>query len=67
MKVIKVKYDIAKEKGGQWYCHDGKVIVPGSYGDKKHAIKTAARLNGITTKEFLKKRKQIEDGSGKIV
>lgn len=55
-------YDIAKERGGQWYCHQDGVIVPKSHGDKKHAIKIASRMNGMTTKEFLKVRKVNEDG-----
>jgi hypothetical protein len=53
-------YSISKEKGGQWYCHpvDSKEPVPGSFGDKKKAVKVAARLNGMTVKEFLKERKK---------
>ena len=62
-----MEFDISKEKGGQWFCHQNGQVVSGSYGDKKHAIKIAARLNGMTTKEFLKKRKQTEDGSGKTI
>ena len=53
-------YSISKEKGGQWFCHpvDSKEAVPGSFGDKKKAVKVAARLNGMTVKEFLKERKK---------
>ena len=52
-----MKYEVVKEKGGQYYItNDGKA-VPGSYGDKKKVIKQAARLNGMTTKEYLKERK----------
>lgn len=52
-----MEYEVVKEKGGQYYItKDGKA-VPGSYGDKKKVIKQAARLNGMTTKEFLKERK----------
>ena len=52
-----MEYDIQKEKGGQYFItKDGKP-VPGSYGDKKKVIKQAARMNGMTTKDFLKERK----------
>ena len=54
-----MEFDIAKEKGGQWFCHQDGQVVPGSHGDKKHAIKYAAKLNGMTTKEFLKERKKM--------
>lgn len=54
-----MEFDISKEKGGQWFCHQNGQVVPGSYGDKKHAIKYAAKLNGMTTKEFLKERKKM--------
>lgn len=54
-----MEFDISKEKGGQWFCHKNGQVVPGSYGDKKHAIKHAAKLNGMTTKEFLKERKKM--------
>ena len=55
-----MNYSISKEKGGQWFCHqvDSKEAVPGSFGDKKKAVKVAARLNGLTVKEFLKERKK---------
>ena len=53
-----MEFDISKEKGGQWFCHQDGQPVPGSYGDKKHAIKIASKLNGMTIKEFLKIRKQ---------
>lgn len=62
-----MQFDISKEKGGQWFCHQDGKVVPGSYGDKKHATKHAAKLNGMTTKEFLKERKKVSDGSGKII
>lgn len=54
-----MNYSISKEKGGQWFCYpvDSKEAVPGSFGDKKKAVKVAARLNGMTVKEFLKERK----------
>ena len=55
-----MKYTVSKEKGGQWYVHpidDKKSPVPGSYGSKKEALKTAAKLNGIPLKDFLKYRK----------
>lgn len=52
-----MKYDIQKEKGGQWCVTCEGQIVPGSYGDKKKVIKQASKMNGMTTKEFLKERK----------
>ena len=53
-----MNYSISKEKGGQWFCHqvDSKEAVPGSFGDKKKAVKVAARLNGMSVEDFLKER-----------
>lgn len=53
-------YEVSKEKGGQYYVHPAghpELPIKGSFGEKKKAIKTAARLCGIETKEYLKERK----------
>jgi len=52
-----MEYIIQKEKGGQYFISKDGKAVPGSYGDKKKVIKQAAKLNGMTTKDFLKERK----------
>lgn len=57
-----MKYDILKEKGGQYYIiHNGQTL-PGTYGDKKTVTKKAAHMNGLTVKEFLKIRKNTHNG-----
>lgn len=58
-----MEYTIAKEKGSNRYyvCLVGdKTPIPGTYGDKKKAIKMAARSNGMDIKSFLKARKEVE-------
>lgn len=57
-----MKYTVDKEKGGQWFCHpvDSMNPVQGSFGDKKKAVSTAAKMNGMTVKEFLKERKKAD-------
>lgn len=53
-------YDIEKIKGTNRYaiCHmDSREIINANAGDKKRATKEAARMNGVTVKEFLKGRK----------
>ena len=50
------EYEVSKQKGGQYFCHPvGKPTAPvkGSFGDKRYAIKIAARLCGVTVKEFI--------------
>lgn len=52
---------IAKEKGGRYYVHESatpKKPIPGSFGDKKHALRFAAKCMGISYKEYLKLRKE---------
>lgn len=52
-----MKYEVSKEKGGQYYAHpqgEPTNAVKGSFGDKKKAIKVAARLCGISAKEYTK-------------
>lgn len=33
-------------------------VIPGSFGDKKHALRFAAKCMGISYKEYLKLRKE---------
>ena len=50
-----------KEKGGQYYVHPWGCphsAIKGSYGDKKKALKLAAKMCGITVKEYISIRKQ---------
>ena len=61
-------YIVSKEKGGKYYVHPSdnpKTPIPGSYGDKRKAIKIAAHLMGITPKAYIKNRKGVTNGSGK--
>lgn len=56
-----MQYEVRKEKGGRYYvCPEGHPEAPvkGSHGDKKKALKIAARLCGMTTKEYMKERKE---------
>ena len=56
-------YNISKQKGGQYFAHpEGHPEQPikGSFGEKKHAAKFAAKFMGISVKEFLLKRKKGE-------
>lgn len=53
-----MQYDISKEKGGRYFITCNGNPVPGSYNsDKKKVIKQAAKMNGMSTKDFLKGRK----------
>ena len=57
---MNISFDISKEKGGRWYAHpvgEPNHPVPGSYGDKRDALKFAAKSMGISVKDFLKLRK----------
>lgn len=52
-------YEVSKEKGGQYYAHpSGKPNQPikGSFGEKRKAIRFAARLCRLTVKEYMKER-----------
>lgn len=54
-------YEVRKEKGGRYYvCPEGQPEAPvkGSHGEKKKALKIAARLCGMNVKEYLKERKE---------
>lgn len=56
-----LEYDVSKEKGGQYYVHPAghpERPVKGSFGEKKKAIKIAARLCGMEVKVYLKERKR---------
>lgn len=59
-----MNYEVSKEKGNEnWFCYEisSNNIIPDSYGDKKKALKIAAKLNSLTLKEFLKSRKGGDD------
>ena len=58
----KVIYNISKQKGGQYFAHpEGHPEQPikGSFGEKKHAAKFAAKLMGMSVKEFLSERRKL--------
>ena len=55
-------YNISKQKGGQYFAHpEGNPEQPikGSFGEKKHAAKFAAKLMGMSVKEFLSERRKL--------
>lgn len=56
---VDMEYIVEKEKGGLYYVRhiDDPKPIKGSFGDKKFAIKFAARLCGVSTKEYTKLRK----------
>lgn len=54
-------YRVSKEKGGRYFVHTNTLdrkVVPGSFGDKKSACKLAAKLCGISYKDYIKCRKE---------
>lgn len=56
------EYEVSKEKGGQYYCYPAGLPnqpIKGTFGDKRYAIKIAARLCGVTVKEYISERKKI--------
>lgn len=57
---MELKYLVTKEKGGRYYVHEAATPhkpIPGSFGDKKHALRFAAKCEGISYKEYMKYRK----------
>lgn len=53
-----IDYNISKQKGGQYFAHPEQPIK-GSFGEKKHAAKFAAKLMGMSGKEFLSERRKL--------
>lgn len=56
---MKLKYLVSKEKGGRYYAHESATPskpLPGSFGDKKHALRFASKREGISFKEYMKYR-----------
>lgn len=50
--------EVVKEKGGQWFIRKDGVMVAGSHNkDKKKVLKVAARMEGMTVKEYMRERK----------
>ena len=57
---MELKCLVSKEKGGRYYAHEAATPskpLPGSFGDKKHALRFAAKREGISFKEYMKYRK----------
>lgn len=55
-------YNISKQKGGQYFAHpEGHPEQPtkGSFGEKKHTAEFAAKLMGMSVKEFLSERRKL--------
>lgn len=57
-----MEYTVSKEKGSsRYYVHrvgDPKNPIPGTYAPKKRALHTAADMNGMDFKEYMKARKE---------
>ena len=63
MKGAAMKFDIQKIRGTHnWAVVHNGVVISSTVGDKRHALKKAAAMNGITMKEFLKIRKGGNNG-----
>lgn len=60
-----MEFTISKEKGSsRYYVHpvgEPNKPIPGTYAPKKRAMKTAAQMNGMDYREYLKARKQGKD------
>lgn len=53
-----MEFDVQKIRGTHnWVVVDKGTVIPSTVGDKRHVLKKAATMNGITLKEFLKIRK----------
>lgn len=58
-----IEFDVQKIRGSSnWVVVHNGVAISSTVGDKRHVMKKAAALNGITLKEFLKIRKGEDDG-----
>lgn len=58
---MELAYTTAKEKGSsRYYVHrvGDPAPISGTYGEKKQVMHTAAKMNGITYKEFMRLRKR---------
>ena len=58
-----LNYYVRKEKGGKYYVvyRNSPFPIRGSYGDNKKAIKFAADLEKLTTKEYMRLRKDVNN------
>ncbi len=59
-----MKYEAHKEHGNnRWYVTEvgSKEPIPGTYGTKKRALHTAAKMNGLNYKDYMKIRKKDDD------
>ena len=58
-----LEFEVSKEQGGQYYAHPAghpETPLKGTFGDKKTALKMAAKRCGMTLKEYICARKQSE-------
>lgn len=52
-----MKYEVHKEHGSsRWYVTEVgcKEPIPGTYGTKKRALHTAAKMNGLDYKDYMR-------------
>ena len=56
-----MKYEVHKEHGSsRWYVTEVgcKEPIPGTYGTKKRALHTAAKMNGLDYKDYMRIRRR---------
>ena len=60
-KTMVMKYEVHKEHGSsRWYVTEVgcKEPIPGTYGTKKRALHTAAKMNGLDYKDYMRVRRR---------
>lgn len=60
-KTMIMKYEARKEHGSsRWYVTEvgSKEPIPGTYGTKKRALHTAAKMNGVDYKDYMRIRRR---------
>ena len=58
-----MEFDVQKIRGTHnWVVVHNGAVIHSTVGDKRHVLKKAATMNGITLKEFLKIRKGDNNG-----
>ena len=63
VKGAAMEFDVQKIRGTHnWAVVHNGTVIPSTVGDKRHVLKKAATMNGITLKEFLKIRKGGNNG-----
>jgi len=60
---MNLMYDVSKQKGSSsWYAYrtdTTKLPIAGTFGDKKTALHAAARLCGLSYKDYITMRRKL--------